>query len=166
MNSSRGFSLIELMITVSIIGILAAIAVPSYQTYVNKARTVDLLTTSRMGEMMVTEYIQSTGATDCTAMPGQNATDMPISAGSPNTGDAYIDTKNTDGFGPCSVVVISTPALSNPGQYFTYRVLQLYSIPTFNTDGSLTWVTYSNGSPAAPANIQPYTGSGGQTMIE
>ena len=36
-----GFTLIELMITVAIIGILSAIAYPSYESYVRKSRRVD-----------------------------------------------------------------------------------------------------------------------------
>lgn len=41
MNSTKGFTLIEVMIVVVVIGILAAIAIPSYQDYVRKAKLAD-----------------------------------------------------------------------------------------------------------------------------
>lgn len=43
MRESKGFTLVELMIVVAIIGILAAVAVPYYQRYVAKARLTSLV---------------------------------------------------------------------------------------------------------------------------
>ena len=42
-NSEKGFTLIELMIVVAIIGILAAVAIPAYMTYIQKSKLTSLV---------------------------------------------------------------------------------------------------------------------------
>ena len=68
MKKQQGFTLIELMIVVAIIGILAAIAIPAYQDYTIRAQVSEGLNLSGGAKAAVTEYFQDRGS-----MPTDNA---------------------------------------------------------------------------------------------
>jgi type IV pilus assembly protein PilE len=78
MTHSRGFTLIEVLIAVVIVGILAAVALPSYQNFMNKSRRAD-------GKQLVTDlasrqeryFLQHNSyTTNITAANGLNASEV------------------------------------------------------------------------------------------
>ncbi|MEY6434224.1 type IV pilin protein [Thioalkalicoccus limnaeus] len=103
MARSRGFTLLELMIVVAIVGILAAIAYPSYQDHIRKARRADaqaaLLELAQFMERHYTlnnSYLcpQETGA--CKDRKNNQPPKLPFDK-SPKDGDAEYYTLGFDG---------------------------------------------------------------------
>ncbi|MCH8071458.1 MAG: pilin [Proteobacteria bacterium] len=78
MRKQQGFTLIELMIVVAIIGILAAIAIPAYQDYTIRAQVSEGLNLTGACKAAVTEFYQDTGGfpTDNTEAGLANAADI------------------------------------------------------------------------------------------
>lgn len=74
----QGFTLIELMIVVAIIGILAAVALPAYQDYTVRAKASEIVLAAGGLRTCVTEIQQAsgtmTGATACVASPSKYVT--------------------------------------------------------------------------------------------
>jgi type IV pilus assembly protein PilA len=67
-KAQQGFTLIELMIVVAIIGILAAVAIPAYQDYIVKAKVGNALTSADGLKTAVAVCVQDLGTvTGCTA---------------------------------------------------------------------------------------------------
>lgn len=67
-NIQKGFTLIELMIVVAIIGILAAIAIPQYTTYTNKAKFTEVIQATAPFKLGVELcYLNAQELTNCSA---------------------------------------------------------------------------------------------------
>ena len=70
----QGFTLIELMIVVAIIGILAAVALPAYQDYTQRARASEVVLAASSARTCVTEIVQSNGPSNLNSCDSTTAT--------------------------------------------------------------------------------------------
>jgi len=129
----QGFTLIELMIVVAIIGILAAIGLPAYQDYTKRAYVSEGLSLASAAKTAVTEYYASQGL-----WPTTNT-----EAGMVSSTSIISSAVKSVAVGPSGVVTITYAAKVKDGT-------QVALTPTDN-QGSISWVcatTASNGVPS------------------
>ena len=119
----RGFTLIELMIVVAIVGILAAIAIPAYQDYAIRARVTEGLNLANSVKLAVSDTY-----TSGTAMANINSLN--------DAGASFDTTAIVSGMGVAlGVITISYVAVSVGGTTFDITMT-----PTVQPNGTIVWV--------------------------
>ncbi|HGH0099062.1 TPA: pilin [Neisseria meningitidis] len=120
----KGFTLIELMIVIAIVGILAAVALPAYQDYTARAQVSEAILLAEGQKSAVTEYYLNHGE-----WPGDNS-----SAGVASSTD--IKGKYVAGVKVEKGVITATMASSNVNNEIKDKKLSLWAK---RQDGSVKW---------------------------
>lgn len=129
-KSQRGLTLLELMIVIAIIGILAAIAIPSYQNYSNRAKFSEVVQATAPFKLAVTTCVHEHDGLNACGDAGQNG--LPNNFKAEDSAKGYV--ANVDIAKNGQIVATSQRIHVNKIDHFTYILT-----PIYQTDGQLRW---------------------------
>ncbi|MBP7395034.1 MAG: prepilin-type N-terminal cleavage/methylation domain-containing protein [Zoogloea sp.] len=123
MKKQAGFTLIELMIVVAIIGILAAIAVPQYQTYTKKAKFSEVVNATSGRKSFVEVCLQDPNIDKANCVGGSNG----------------IPADDADGFGNVAGVKVEANGVMTATAKSALDDATYILIPTVDAKKNITW---------------------------
>lgn len=160
LRSVRGFTLIELMIVVAIVGILAAVALPAYQDYTIRAKVTEALVASAMGKELLSESFQANGVAGMDA--AATAYDStPASARS----SKYVKGINIGSVSPWPITVTIAATSGNgipmgiDGSTIVLSPNVNSAVPTQSSQGAIDWACTS-----VTATVASARGLGNRTL--
>ena len=131
----QGFTLIELMIVVAIIGILASVALPAYQDYTIRAQLAESLTMASSLKVAVADYFAASGA-----FPATNQAAICGDGGGACSGSAATDNKGNyvTGIAVAADGVLNVTLGNKANAAIATRVLSLR--PGLDTASNISWI--------------------------